>query len=139
MGCKPDSVENGYLSGVYVAIYLNASYLSCIHVGYMKTWSCTGWGLPRFRITTESRELLPHDFNLTLRFALPCGVASRRAVCFCCTFPRIAPGRRYLPPFFCCKTTGCPDFPPAVAGAKAPGYGRQPFTHLRYESYPILT
>ena len=39
-------------------------------------------------------ELLPHHFNLT-------SAIGRWAVCFCCTFPKVASARRYLAPLPC--------------------------------------
>jgi hypothetical protein len=62
------------------------------------TWSCSRWGLPcrcRYR---RRGALLPHHFTLTtpsLRKA-----ARGLAVCFCGTFPRVAPAGRYPAPCF---------------------------------------
>jgi len=57
-------------------------------------WSCTGWGLPSPDVTIATGELLPHLFTLTLNSTTQ---FSGRYL-FCCTFPRVAPGRCWRPP-----------------------------------------
>src|ERR1700751_2623951 len=49
-------------------------------------------GFTRLHVTVELRELLPHDFTLARRDE------SRRAVCFCGTFLRLASTGRYPAP-----------------------------------------
>ncbi|TSC73046.1 MAG: hypothetical protein G01um101438_69 [Parcubacteria group bacterium Gr01-1014_38] len=85
------------------------------------TWDCSGWGLPRPRIAAVPRALLPHDF--TLAPASNCVAVGGSAVSFLLhssaakalvnrlhvssvlsqsvtPLPRLATGRRYLPPVF---------------------------------------
>lgn len=63
--CKPDSVvEDDYLSGKYLAIFLKPPTLNAFLRG-THAWSCTRWGLHRADVATCPRELLPHDFALT--------------------------------------------------------------------------
>jgi len=51
---------------------------------------CIRWGLPCGARHRTPGELLPHLFTLA---------DIRRRSIFCGTFPRVAPGRRYRPPF----------------------------------------
>ena len=79
LACKPDSVF------VWRFIYAanpdgpraasSRPYLALLPVGFARS--------ERYR---PSRELLPHDFTLTRLEESP-----NRAVCFCCTFRRVAP------------------------------------------------
>lgn len=50
-------------------------------------WPCFQRGLHALAVTSKSRELLPHDFNLTRGSCCQ----HPKAVCFCCTFRRVAP------------------------------------------------
>jgi len=59
------------------------------------TWSCSRWGLPCRRRCRRRGALLPHHFTLAARRP------ERRtssAVCFCGTFPGVAPAGRYPAP-----------------------------------------
>ena len=56
-------------------------------------WSCSRRGLPCQRCRHRRGGLLPHPFTLTL-------VRRQRRSPLCGTFPRLAPGRNYLPPCF---------------------------------------
>jgi len=53
-------------------------YLALLRVGFARPPCCQDAG-----------ALLPHHFTLT---------SPKTAVCFCCTFRRLAPPRRYLAP-----------------------------------------
>ena len=75
------------------------------------TWSCSRWGLPCRRRCRRRGALLPHHF--TLAAAGPKAAGS--AVCFCGTFPRVAPAGRYPAPCF----RGARTFLPRLATAKA--------------------
>jgi len=52
------------------------------------TWSCSRWGFPCHRHYWRRGALLPHHFTLA---ASP---RRRLAVCFCGTFPGVAPAGR---------------------------------------------
>jgi hypothetical protein len=61
------------------------------------TWSCSRWGLPCRRRCRKRGALLPHHFTL----AAGCSRSwAGLAVCFCGTFPRVAPAGRYPAPCF---------------------------------------
>jgi hypothetical protein len=57
------------------------------------TWSCSRWGLPCRCRCRRRGALLPHHFTLA---APP---KMRSAVCFCGTFPGVAPAGRYPAPY----------------------------------------
>jgi hypothetical protein len=59
------------------------------------TWSCSRWGLPCRRRCRRRGALLPHHFTLAAR--RPEG-RTGLAVCFCGTFPGVAPAGRYPAP-----------------------------------------
>ena len=59
------------------------------------TWSCSRWGLPCRRRCRRRGALLPHHFTLAARRR-----SAESAVCFCGTFPRVAPAGRYPAPCF---------------------------------------
>src|SRR5438105_4243028 len=61
------------------------------------TWSCSRWGLPCRRRCRWRGALLPHHFTLAAR--RPEG-RTGSAVCFCGTFPGVAPAGRYPAPYF---------------------------------------
>jgi hypothetical protein len=62
------------------------------------TWSCSRWGLPCRSRCRQRGALLPHHFTLA---ASPRREAGRGlAVCFCGTFPGVAPAGRYPAPCF---------------------------------------
>ncbi len=77
------------------------------------TWSCSRWGLPCRRRCRRRGALLPHHFTLAAPRA-PDGVRGL-AVCFCGTFPRVAPAGRYPAPCF----HGARTFLPSPCGRKA--------------------
>jgi len=60
------------------------------------TWSCSRWGLPCRRRCRRRGALLPHHFTLAAR--RPEG-RTGSAVCFCGTFPGVAPAGRYPAPY----------------------------------------
>ena len=60
------------------------------------TWSCSRWGLPCRRRCRQRGALLPHHFTLAASAANRGGGS---AVCFCGTFPRVAPAGRYPAPY----------------------------------------
>ena len=66
------------------------------------TWSCSRWGLPCRRRCRRRGALLPHHFTLAAH-AVPCRPRASHgrqgsAVCFCGTFPGVAPAGRYPAP-----------------------------------------
>jgi hypothetical protein len=77
------------------------------------TWSCSRWGLPcRCRYRPRG-ALLPHHFTL----AAPSQPMAARglAVCFCGTFPGVAPAGRYPAPYFHGARTFLPRLAAKVA------------------------
>ena len=79
------------------------------------TWSCSRWGLPCRRRCRQRGALLPHHFTLASH-AVPNGAAGS-AVCFCGTFPRVAPAGRYPAP----RLRGARTFLPPQAGERPSG------------------
>ncbi len=66
-------------------------------------WACWRWGLPCHDRHRPRGALLPHHFTLTGRKSpapkKTSGSVRLRRCLFCGTFPRLAPGWRYQPPY----------------------------------------
>src|ERR1700693_4830398 len=62
------------------------------------TWSCSRWGLPCRRRCRRRGALLPHHFTLAAQD--PRKGRMGLALCFCGTFPGVAPAGGYPAPCF---------------------------------------
>lgn len=76
MSYKPDSVlplrqladKGGIDSHLsYAASHETAHCLLPVPPFGVTSWSCTRWGLHRPYVAVQPRELLPHDFTLTIQ------------------------------------------------------------------------
>jgi hypothetical protein len=90
------------------------------------TWSCSRWGLPCHRRYRRCGALLPHHFTLAAR---PAEAGRGFAVCFCGTFPGVAPAGRYPAPCFHGARTFLPSFA-ARAAIRPSGEGIKTGPHL---------
>ena len=93
-----NDLRDGYLSSIYVSINIEQSTRSSSDANNIleSFWSCTGWGLHIFWISSNYCSLLHYYFTLTLR-----------RYSFCCTFHSL----KKLLSIKEHPVLQCPDFP----------------------------